>query len=478
MTLDNSVSFVKKETNQNSRWYFSSKLAPIFLSGITLYIVDFIGLLLTSQLAWIIRFGPTFLEEQYTIVVIIVMLLWSLIGSKKTMYQVDANWEIYAQCRNVLKAWVYIGLFVFALAYFTKSGAVFSRLWAGYWFLLAAVFGVSVRLIWGLLLSRMVAKGLFRKRVAIVAADKEAFENLLFYIKKKRLNVDVVQIYWVGEAASQNDAKIDELLEQFYSLGVDHIWLASNWKNSPILEKTRLELSVLPCEISVPLMDVSETFGERSIVHSEGLATIIVGRKPFTPTQVFTKRCFDIVFSLTALLVLMPFFMVIGLLIKIDSPGPVFFRQKRHGFANGPFEVFKFRTMYSGPCLEKFKQAVKNDSRVTPLGRFLRRSSIDELPQIINVLKGEMSIVGPRPHPLALSDEFIEKVDDYLARHKMRPGITGWAQINGFRGETDTIEKMRLRVEHDQWYVEHWSLGLDIRIILTTLPALFSKNVY
>jgi exopolysaccharide biosynthesis polyprenyl glycosylphosphotransferase len=192
---------------------------------------------------------------------------------------------------------------------------------------------------------------------------------------------------------------------------------------------------------------------------------------------------FDAVVALALIVVLSPLFALIVLGVKLSSRGPVVFRQVRYGFNNERFDVFKFRSMYvelCDPLAEK--QVTRNDYRVTPFGAFLRRTSLDELPQLFNVLRGDLSLVGPRPHALsgkAAGMVYEQVVEGYFARHRVRPGITGWAQVNGWRGETDTIEKIEQRVAHDLYYIENWSIWLDIRIlILTPVAVLFGKNAF
>lgn len=190
-----------------------------------------------------------------------------------------------------------------------------------------------------------------------------------------------------------------------------------------------------------------------------------------------SKRVFDLVFATLVLLVLSPLFLVLGLLIKCSSKGPAFFRQERTGYNQKQFFCLKFRSMrVTDKSVSDKVQATENDPRKTSIGEFLRRTNLDELPQFINVLKGEMSVVGPRPHMLAHTEEFSEVADGYLTRHFVKPGITGWAQVNGWRGPTDTEEKIRGRVEHDLWYVENWSLWLDVKIVLMTVFGSKSKE--
>jgi exopolysaccharide biosynthesis polyprenyl glycosylphosphotransferase len=187
------------------------------------------------------------------------------------------------------------------------------------------------------------------------------------------------------------------------------------------------------------------------------------------------KRGFDILTAVAGLIVLSPLFLIVSIAIKLDSRGPLLFRQTRHGFNNERIQVLKFRSMTTLEDGEAFTQAVKNDRRVTRVGRVLRRSNIDELPQLINVLVGNMSIVGPRPHAVAHNDLFRDKIAPFSRRHNVKPGITGWAQVNGFRGGTDTLEKMQRRVDHDLYYIDNWSFLLDMKIIVMTL---FSRNAY
>ncbi|WP_207632854.1 undecaprenyl-phosphate glucose phosphotransferase [Foetidibacter luteolus] len=186
------------------------------------------------------------------------------------------------------------------------------------------------------------------------------------------------------------------------------------------------------------------------------------------------KRIFDIAFSFVVTLLLLSWLIpIIGLLIKLDSKGPVFFRQNRAGRNNRVFGIWKFRTMRVTESDTEFKQAQKNDPRVTRVGKFLRKSNLDEVPQFLNVLFGDMSITGPRPHPIKLNETYMDSISSYMARHFVKPGITGWAQVNGYRGETEAPHLMQKRIEHDIWYVENWSLMLDIRIIFLTIINIF-----
>ncbi len=216
---------------------------------------------------------------------------------------------------------------------------------------------------------------------------------------------------------------------------------------------------------SLPLLDVSR-------------GTVDIQQEALTPSERALKRAIDLGLSLIAVVMLLPLMAVTAIAIKLDSPGPVIFRQRRSGFNSMLFTILKFRTMRvseDGPTIE---QACRDDPRVTHVGRFLRRASIDELPQLFNVIKGEMSLVGPRPHALAHDRQYGSLISNYTLRYRVRPGITGWAQVNHLRGETSELEQMVNRIEFDLWYIKNWSISLDLYIIMRTCFTLLSSRAY
>jgi Undecaprenyl-phosphate glucose phosphotransferase len=216
----------------------------------------------------------------------------------------------------------------------------------------------------------------------------------------------------------------------------------------------------------------------RPFLPVSGTVVIEIQRPPLTVFERVQKRCLDIGLASFALLMLAPLMITAAILVKLDTPGPVIFRQSRRGFNGKPFQIWKFRSMTVTETGTTLTQATKQDTRVTRVGRFLRQTSIDELPQLWNVLRGEMSLVGPRPHALAHDNYYDQVISKYVYRHHMKPGLTGWAQANGFRGETPTIDLMEKRVEYDVWYVSNWSIWLDFRIILRTALALMYQEAY
>ena len=237
-------------------------------------------------------------------------------------------------------------------------------------------------------------------------------------------------------------------------------------------------LSELPVSVHVIPTASTEFWALAKIATLGETTTIQVLRPPLSAFDLSIKRAFDVCASVLGLVALSPLLLTVSLGIKLESHGPILFRQNRHGYNNEIIPVVKFRTMNvveDGESSATFKQVRSDDDRLTRLGRFLRRTNIDELPQLFNVLCGEMSLIGPRPHPIALNTMFRERIVPYSRRHNVKPGLTGWAQVNGFRGETDTFEKMQHRVEYDMFYIDNWSFLLDLKIILMTL---FSKSAY
>jgi Undecaprenyl-phosphate glucose phosphotransferase len=275
--------------------------------------------------------------------------------------------------------------------------------------------------------------------------------------------------------AEPKDKEVQIILEAARALRVDDILvlpdaaeLASFPRLAAILSELPVRLHILPCSVDGLL-------GSAQVAHFGPVSTIQLFEPPLSVPDQVLKRAFDLAVAATLLIVLLPFLIIISIAIKLDSRGPIFYRQTRHGYNNKTFRIFKFRTMSATDDDAAFLQAARGDKRVTRIGHFLRARNIDELPQLLNVLLGQMSIVGPRPHPLRLNERFGNQISRFYRRHNLKPGITGWAQVNGYRGETDTLQKMQKRVEFDLFYINNWSLMFDIKILVMTL---FSKSAY
>ncbi|WP_322978988.1 undecaprenyl-phosphate glucose phosphotransferase [Pseudomonas sp. C11] len=264
---------------------------------------------------------------------------------------------------------------------------------------------------------------------------------------------------------------------------ITQVLVALSWAAESRIEQTVRELRRLP--VNVLLVPDMQAFrhARNRITQVAGLPMFNVSERPLDGWSPLIKRLEDLMLASLALVLALPVMLLVALAIRLDSPGPVLFRQKRYGYNNKLIEVFKFRSMYCDKAdANAERQTTRNDDRITRVGRFIRRTSLDELPQLFNVLLGSMSMVGPRPHATATKAAgilFEDAVKEYTARHRVKPGITGWAQINGYRGETDTLEKIEKRVEYDLQYIENWSIWFDLYILFRTLPAvLFTQEAY
>jgi Undecaprenyl-phosphate glucose phosphotransferase len=268
---------------------------------------------------------------------------------------------------------------------------------------------------------------------------------------------------------------LDDLVERVLEGEIDEVLVALPWHEEQRITRIVDRLSDLAVDVKLCPDRVGYVQHPVYIERIGGALVTAVQARPIRDWSLLFKSILDVVLSALLLAALAPLFVAIAILIRLDSPGPVLFRQKRQGFSRDVFEIYKFRTMVHAPG-SAFVQARQGDPRITRVGRRLRRLSLDELPQLINVLQGEMSLVGPRPHPSTLNLEFMDQIKRYATRHRVKPGITGLAQINGWRGPTDTAAKMAGRVSHDLYYIEHWSLLLDLKILALTLLTGFGRK--
>jgi len=349
-------------------------------------------------------------------------------------------------------------------------------------------FSRLVAQVWARPLAR---QGRFRKRIAIVGGGRVAEDALNALETSRELDIEVIGLFDDRDnirspqsiRRHEKIGKIAELATYARNNRVDLIIVAI-----PLSAETRLlgilkRLWELPVDIRISGRASTLKFSSTAYTHIGRLPLLAVFDRPLMGWGLFLKNVFDRVVAGMAIVLLAPLMLAVAAAIKIESRGPVIFKQKRYGFNNQLIEVFKFRSMYANRCDTNATTLVsKGDPRVTRVGRFIRRTSLDELPQLFNVLTGQLSLVGPRPHATqakAADTLYDQVVDGYFARHKVRPGITGWAQINGWRGETDTREKIEQRVKFDLDYIDHWSLMFDVKILARTpLALLKSENAY
>jgi len=359
------------------------------------------------------------------------------------------------------------------------------------WALFALVLLFAVHGLWAHLLSVKDLARSLRRRVAVVVADSHAGLNERLAQNPVR-PIEIVGVYnerpptaAVAHSGPPLDGTLEDLVIRTGRSDIDTIVLAI-----PMTETDRIARICVALESVVPDIYVTADIGTTGFsgidLQTIGRVPVVrLRRRPLDDWQQVQKAMFDRIFGAMLLVCLSPALLLIAVAIRLDSEGPVLFRQPRLGFNNRPFMVYKFRSMFhhNDPAgLNGARQARRGDPRITRIGRLLRKTSIDELPQLLNVLKGEMSLVGPRPHPLntRVGDRlFQDVVANYAARHRVLPGITGWAQVNGWRGETVVPEQIEQRVAHDLYYIEHWSLGFDLRILLLTVTReILSKSAF
>jgi Undecaprenyl-phosphate glucose phosphotransferase len=388
---------------------------------------------------------------------------------------------------NIFKMLGIIGLvfLVFlSLAFAFKISGQISRVWVFSWFLIASFLICVERGLTKSLFYKMAQTGKLSRRIVIVGASKQS-EKFLHQIKLN--NEPWFNIVGIFDDRKARTGKIfhgypllgnlEDVLDYSRQNTVDDIIISLPWSADQRIEGIIQKLKELP--VYIRLCPDLAGFINLNVKYSTlaKIPMLDVVNKPLDGVNYILKMILDKIFATLILILISPVLLIIALAIKLNSPGPVFFRQQRYGFNNKFFTVYKFRTMRQESCRNLGgEQAKKDDPRVTSLGKFLRKCSLDELPQLFNVLEGTMSLVGPRPHPINLDDKFSKIINGYFSRHRVKPGITGWAQVNGWRGETDTKEKMDNRYNHDIYYIENCSIWLDLRILLKTLWVVISGN--
>lgn len=392
------------------------------------------------------------------------------------------------QITRALAVWAVAVLIVISGLFLLKIGEVYSRAWVTGFAVTGAAFLIFYRIAVRSLIIQWTQAGRLKRRTVLVGGGPDA-EELIRNITKTATN----DIELLGLFDDRADKRSPELVADCPKLGKvkDLVEFARLTRidlvivSLPVSAETRVlqmlkQLWVLPVDIRLSAHMSKLKFKPRAYSFLGDVPVFDMADKPISDWNIVAKWLFDMVFATIALIAFSPIMLITAIAIKLNSKGPVFFKQKRHGFNNELIEVYKFRSMYTDMSDEKAAKLVtKDDPRVTSVGRFIRKTSIDELPQFINVLRGELSICGPRPHALqAKADDrlYHDAVDGYFARHRVKPGITGWAQINGWRGETDTVDKIMQRVNHDLYYIENWSIFLDLYILFMTPISLVSKN--
>ncbi|ODT67680.1 MAG: undecaprenyl-phosphate glucose phosphotransferase [Pelagibacterium sp. SCN 63-23] len=427
-------------------------------------------------------------DSFYLLIIGAVALAANITFNAARAHRIATYRTLNGQISRVLAGWTIVMVALTVGLFFFKASDLVSRVWLLSWFLAGAVMLVLYRVLLRLMVLRWTAQGQLKRRTVIVgggsdaamliaqikaSADKDINLLGLFDDRVDERSPDVVAGY-------QKLGKVSDLIEFARRTPVDLVIVSMPLSAEKRVLDMLTQLWVLPVDIRLSAHMSKLKFTEKAYSYVGDVPVLDMADRPISDWNLVFKWVFDKLVALTALVLLSPVMIATAIAIKLESKGPVFFVQNRHGFNNELIRIYKFRSMRTDMADATASRLVtKGDPRVTRVGKFIRRTSIDELPQLFNVLKGELSIVGPRPHALQAKAEnqlYYEAVEGYFARHRVKPGMTGWAQINGWRGETDTIDKIMQRVNHDLHYIEHWSILFDLYIVVMTPVSLIAKN--
>jgi putative colanic acid biosynthesis UDP-glucose lipid carrier transferase len=402
------------------------------------------------------------------------------------VYRFSVLEHVPSQILHAMAAWAGVLITLLIMAYFTRTSDWFSRGWVLIWLGLAITGFILIRLVALFQLWRLRQRGELSTHVAIVGAG-ELGRAVIRQLREDR--VEDVRIVGVFDDVGPLPLEVegcpvrgttDDLIEVARRERIDEIILAMIDRSEAEIERVVAKLRPMPVNTKLCAHSLRFNLPVHGFTSFAGLPLLHVFDRPLSGWGGIWKTLEDRLLGAIILILMVPLMTICALLIKLDSPGPVLFRQKRYGFNNNEITVFKFRSMAHDPAPDpNVPQARRNDPRITRIGAFLRRTSLDELPQLFNVLRGDMSLVGPRPHAVAHNEHYAKIIDGYLGRHRVKPGITGWAQVNGLRGETETPEKMRMRVQYDLFYIDNWSLMLDLKIlVMTSFTGFVHRNAY
>jgi Undecaprenyl-phosphate glucose phosphotransferase len=451
-----------------------------------LIIVVAISLLAGVGYNWLfIGVVPATATQMYAAIGVLTFTNVSAVLAARGDYRVSNLVRFYQQARHIAIIWTGVFLVLVGVAFSLKLSESFSRGAVLTFF----AFGLGGLIAWrGIIaqfLGRALAAGAFAPRKVILIGEQSHLPTSRTILEMRRCGYTPVRTleieeeeYATTEISPRLRAAIDGAIEAARTEAVSEILLLISWEQSWLIESITKMLGILPIPIYLlPDENVGRYLGRRAINVGTTWAAEIQ-RAPLTGAEQFAKRGFDIIGAASALLLFSPLMLLTALLIRLDSDGPALFFQTRNGFNGRAFRIMKFRTMHVLEDGNVIRQAMYADPRVTRLGRWLRRTNIDELPQLFNVLYGDMSLVGPRPHAVAHNSQYEKLIADYAFRNHVKPGITGWAQVNGYRGETRTTGLMTKRVELDRWYISNWSLWLDIAVLFRTLIIGLQPTAY
>lgn len=422
----------------------------------------------------------------------ITLVIFAFLGviSIFPLFGLYGSWRgqsLFKQSQTIFLAWSAVVLLLIIILFGLKTSAIYSRAWLLYWAVIGLVFMLLMRILVYTFLQYQRKRGRNIRCVLLVGAGDLAKKVLSQTQVSLWAGYKVVALFDDNLALKGKfvygvkiEGTIGDVGAYIAANDVDEVWLAL-----PLRAEQRMkELLFNLRHFTVNVKLIPDIFGFSLLNHSmteiAGLPAVNLSDTPMGGMNRVIKAIEDGVLGILIFIMLLPLMLLIAIGIRLTSPGPVLFKQRRHGWDGKVINIYKFRTMKVSE-LDSFSldQAKINDARVTPFGALLRKTSLDELPQFYNVLQGRMSIVGPRPHAVQHNELYKDQVDKYMLRHMVKPGITGWAQVNGYRGETDTLEKMKKRIEYDLYYIENWSVWFDLKIIFMTIfKGFMHKNAY
>lgn len=445
--------------------------------------------LIIGFLSWMVfSLNDSAWEEKQIVASVLAMIFFLLFAEMRGVYRSWRTSPLVDELREVLVIWLMVVLALLALAFIAKSSAYLQRFILLAWFITVPIILCLVRFLVRGVVRYIRRHGANLRTVAIVG-NNSISHRLIQHLESMPWAGLVVAGLFDNHPSEKSSVEmgaatyplgsINDLLQQVQAGAIDSVYVALPLSSERRIEEIVNQLSDTTASVYVvPDLFVSELTRARW-VDLGGMPLVSVYETPFYGLDGWVKRAEDFVLASLILVLISPLLAAIAIAIKTTSPGSVLFKQRRYGLNGAVVEVWKFRSMTVSDDGAQVEQAKKNDVRITPLGAFLRRSSLDELPQFINVLQGKMSVVGPRPHAVAHNEQYRKLIKGYMLRHKVKPGITGWAQVNGWRGETDTLDKMQKRVEFDLEYIQNWSVWLDLKIVLLTVFKGFGgKNAY
>jgi Undecaprenyl-phosphate glucose phosphotransferase len=478
----NSRSAASKDAElAKKRFSISSRVIPGLIIALDSLVV--LSSALISYVGIIYFAEPSYYVAAVAFVWLVSIMLMSFAG----LYEFDAVTRPFKVADKIVIVFVTTFSFLLAAAFALKISTEYSRIWTGTFALSACAATLIARILAAQTIKHLAARQVFSRNVVIVGSGEQLSRLLASIDKAQPRFITVLGIFNNQEDTTTSVSRftmlgtIDDLGSYIRTNDVDDVIICVPWSAEDQITTIMNMLRELPVNAYLGADLIGFQFPLRQAPdHFEQLPLAEVMGKPLAGWGGIQKAMLDYGLGIILTILLLPMLILIVIAIRLESKGPALFRQQRYGFINRTFEIYKFRTMkYTETPEEKIAQAARHDPRVTRIGRILRRLSIDELPQLFNVLTGTMSLVGPRPHAVQHNEEYAQIIRGYFARHRLKPGMTGWAQVNGFRGETKTVKKMEARVQYDIYYVENWSIFFDLKILaMTAIICLTGRNAY